>query len=113
MMNRRCPKWHAGGTAAIVLITVVTSACGNRQQSAGNASPAATDNIAAVGAAAPLLQKWCTDCHLAPSATSHKTQEWHYIVLRMQGHRIAGGLGEIDKSDLEQLINYFESHAPH
>src|SRR3569623_1757404 len=106
MANRRGAKWRAVRVATVVIFAVAIAACGDRQQVD---SAAATDNIAAAGEAAPLLQKWCTDCHLVPPAASHKVQEWRYIVLRMQGHRIAGGLGEIDKSDLERLISYFEN----
>src|SRR3569832_2042060 len=110
MANRRGAKWRAVRVATVAIFAVAIPACGDRQQVD---SAAATDNIAAAGEAAPLLQKWCTDCHLVPPAASHKVQEWRYIVLRMQGHRIAGGLGEIDKSDLERLISYFENHALH
>lgn len=95
---------------AISALVLMASACGDKQPT--NQAPAAMrDNIAGAGEAAPLLKKWCNECHLAPAPASHKAQEWPYIVLRMQRHRVAGGLGEIDKPDLEQLINYFESHA--
>lgn len=100
-------NWRA---AAISALALTAAACGDKQ-AAHQAPSAATKNIAAAGEAAPLLKKWCTECHLAPSPASHKAQEWPYILLRMQRHRIAGGLGEIDKPDLERLISYFESHA--
>lgn len=99
-------NWRAAALSVLILVT----ACSDKQ-AAHQAPSAAMNNVTAAGEAAPLLIKWCTGCHLVPSPTSHKAQEWPYIVLRMQRHRVAGGLGEINQTDLEQLIRYFENHA--
>lgn len=100
-------NWRAAVISALILMV---AACGDKQ-TANQAPSAAMNNITAAGEAAPLLEKWCTGCHLVPSPASHRAQEWPYIVLRMQRHRVAGGLGEITPINLEQLIRYFESHA--
>lgn len=100
--------------SAVAALIFLAAGCGGRDPAP--ASPPADSSRPATAtvnaeAATALLGKWCAQCHLPPSAASHPAREWRYIVLRMQGHRIAGGLAEIDKTDLETLVSYLESHA--
>jgi len=100
--------------SSVAALILLATGCGGRDPAPASPSAETSRPASAVvnaEAATALLKKWCAECHLPPSAASHPAREWRYIVLRMQGHRIAGGLAEIDKTDLETLVGYLESHA--
>src|SRR3569623_1463346 len=108
------PRARALPRSAVAALILLAAGCGGRDPAP--ASPPADSSRPATAtvnaeAATALLEKWCAQCHLPPSAASHPARKWGYIVLRMQAHRIAGGLAEIDKSELETLVGYLESHA--
>lgn len=58
-----------------------------------------------------LLKKWCADCHAPPLPESHAPSEWPNVVIRMQQHRQSKGLSAIPGQDMNDIINYLQTHA--
>lgn len=95
---------RAAGGAVLAVFIAAAAACDRDDGAASAGHGAETDT-------SPLMQRWCADCHLPPSAATHKARDWHNIVTRMQRHRLAGGLPGITPADFEQLVAYLERHA--
>lgn len=104
-------KLRAGGRTVIALLLCAVAACGDRRED-GDAVTNVEQGAAASDSSA-LMQQWCADCHLPPPAASHKARDWRNVVMRMQKHRLAGGLADIGPQDMEKLISYLEANASH
>ncbi len=60
---------------------------------------------------AALVAGYCTQCHGAPSPSSHSAREWAGVVDRMQNWRVIKGFGAIPDGDLRPLLDYLKRHG--
>ncbi len=96
-MKRSMIDWRAACALALFM------AAGSQEASA------ALPDTGSAGAA--FVAGYCTQCHGAPSPSSHSAREWAGVVERMQNWRVTKGFGAIPDRDLGPLLDYLKRHG--
>ncbi|MHB1301170.1 MAG: hypothetical protein ACYCY8_09945 [Burkholderiales bacterium] len=99
-MERSIIDWRAACVIALLM-----AGCSQKAQVAAAELP----DQGSPGAA--LVTGYCTECHGAPSPSSHSAKEWAGVVERMQNWRVTKGFGAIPDRDLGPLLDYLKSHG--
>jgi len=90
----------------LLLITLL-AACSGGGSSTGSSGPVHADATSA----APILVKYCSACHAAPSAKEHKSGEWPTVIERMNLHRLGARMPPLEGKDKQAVLAYLQSHA--
>ena len=75
-------------------------------------TPLVATNYDDLGSAAgQSFLQLCSQCHAAPSPTSHSRKQWPRIVLRMKSNMKAAHLETPDQTTLSRIIDYLQLHS--
>lgn len=71
----------------------------------------AAANAAGKLAGEAAAQTWCTPCHALPRPTAKPARAWPNVVVRMNQHRLARGLGGIPPTEMSAITAYLQQNA--